>query len=77
MEIIVSGPKVKRISNQPSPVLFMTDKKQQDNVKYFSYLRSVIQNMQNLQVKLNILLPQQKQYQPEENYFHQQIGIKF
>jgi hypothetical protein len=28
-------------------------------------------------VKLNIVLPQQKQYQLEENYFPQQIGMKF
>jgi len=33
--------------------------------------------MQNVQVKLNPGLPQQKQYQPEENYFQQQTGIKF
>jgi hypothetical protein len=37
MEIIVSGSKVKRISNHPSPILIMTDQKQ-ENVKYFSYL---------------------------------------
>jgi hypothetical protein len=77
MEIIGSGSKVQRISNQPSLVLIMTDLKQQDNVKYFSYLCSIKQMMQNLEVKLNPVLPQQKQYQLEENYFHQQIGIKF
>jgi len=33
--------------------------------------------MHNLQVKLNPGLSQQKQYQPEENYFHHQIGIEF
>jgi hypothetical protein len=33
-----------RISNQPSPVLIMTSQKEQDNVKYFSYLRSITTN---------------------------------
>jgi hypothetical protein len=43
MEIIVSRSKVKRISNQPSTVLIITDQKQ-ENVKHFSYLRSIIIN---------------------------------
>jgi len=35
---------VMRISRQPSPVQFMTDQKQQKNVEYFNYFRSVITN---------------------------------
>ena len=38
------GSKVKRISKQPSPVLITADQKQQENVKYFSYLCRMITN---------------------------------
>lgn len=77
MEIIVSGSKLQRISNQPSTVLIITDKKQQENVKYFSYLRSIITNDAKFTSEIKSSIVTAKADQPEENYFHEHIGIKF
>jgi hypothetical protein len=34
--------KIMRISGQPSPIQFMIDQKQKENVEYFSYMGSMI-----------------------------------
>ena len=44
MEMNVEKTKVMRISRQPSPVTFMTDQKQLENVECFKYLGSMLTN---------------------------------
>jgi hypothetical protein len=42
MEMNAEKPKIMRISRQPSPVRFMIDLKQRENVEYFKYLGNLI-----------------------------------
>jgi hypothetical protein len=44
MEMNVEKTKVMRISRQPSPMKFMINQKQLENVEYFNYLGSMITN---------------------------------
>jgi hypothetical protein len=44
MEMNVEKTKVMKISRQPSPMNFMIDQKQLENVEYFNYLGSMITN---------------------------------
>jgi len=44
VEINVEKNKLMRISRQPSPMQFMTDKKNEENVEYFTYLGCIIIN---------------------------------
>ena len=44
VEINVEKPKIMRISRQQSPVRFMIDLKQRENVEYFKYVGSLITN---------------------------------
>ena len=44
MEMNVEKTKVMRISRQPSPVTFMIDQKQLENVECFKYLGSMLTN---------------------------------
>jgi hypothetical protein len=49
------------ISKQLCPIQFMVDQKQLVNVKYFDYLGSM-KMISDVHIKLNILLPRQKQH---------------
>ena len=44
MEMNVEKPKIMRISRQPSPVQFMIDLKQTENVEYFKYVGNLIKD---------------------------------
>jgi hypothetical protein len=44
MDMNMGKTKVMKISRQPSPIQIIKDKKQLENVEYFSYLGSMITN---------------------------------
>jgi hypothetical protein len=73
------GTKVMRVSKKPSPEQTIINQKQLKNVKYFSYLCSVMVNvLQHVHVKLKPGLSMTKaSLQHEKALFHQQLGLKF
>jgi hypothetical protein len=64
------------ISKQMCPNQFIVDQKQLVNVKYFNRLGSM-KMTPDVHIKLNIVLPRQKQHSTTRNSLHQQIGLKF
>jgi hypothetical protein len=67
--------KVMRISRQPSPMKIMIAQKPLENVEYFNYLGSMI-NDARCTVKLNPDCHGKSSIQQEDS-FHQQTGLKF
>jgi len=73
-----------RISDQPSQVQVKVDQNQMGNVKYFSYLGSMITNDANVHVIPNHVLMCVMYYHGKYTYsiqredsLRQQIGLKF
>jgi len=77
MEMNVENPKIMRISRQPSPVQFMIDLKQRENVEYFKYVCSLITNDVKCLREIKSRIDMAKAAVNKKKNFHQQIRLKF
>ena len=66
-----------RITRQPSPMQIMIDQKQQEILKYFTYLGSLIKMMQDVNVKINPGSPRQKRHSTRRKLFLSEKVFKF
>jgi hypothetical protein len=77
METNVEKIQVMRIPRQPSPGHITMDKKQMENVQYFTYLGSLIKNDERCKHEITSRISIAKVAFNKKETYHQQNGLKF